>query len=402
MPSNRTFQMRYLQFRVFRGFKAPRPSSVARYGDRTHSNVFRGVQICVVLVTALLTTEVQAFPVRCRDMAAGTTPTTCVAWTDHLQFDTSSRSFVSDLESQIGIRPAVDFGTQVFPLTQRTVSDIAEFFDHDAPCSNLNRVADQCLTCRVEQVRGYGCLMPGHPSQEPPGTSGANRLDSGAGAPNARTTVIQHPAVEEKWFGVRRVRSDQHTLDAEIATNDTAFGLWVWNLDFVSQAEEPLFPDAFDLGVFPSAFWQWTRISDSQEFAPKGDAFLGAIEVPLPHRRDGSTGKLRKPPTLVRLGGLVGGADGFAEGAGKLRRQPHFSEVGIVGFCQPIRVQFLSLEGNRRKPVRGFEPDGEQSVSFCAAGNFDLDRANCFHYIADYYQGKTMSTLKGGVSTHKF
>jgi putative transposase len=244
----------------------------------------------------------------------------------------------------------------------------------------------------MQEMPRYSSLMPGHPSQESPGTSGANGLNSSAGAPDARTTVIQHPAVEEKCFGVCRVCSDQHPLDAKIATDDTPFGLGFWNLDLVSQAEEPLFPDALSLGVFPCAFWQWTRIADSQELTPKGDAFLGAVEVPLPHHRNHGAGELSQSPSLVRSSGLVGGADGFAEGAGKLGGQPHFSEIGIVGFCQPIRVQFLSLEGNRRKPVRGFEPDGKQSVSFCAAGNFDLDRANCFHYIADYYQGKTMST----------
>jgi len=325
-------------------------------------------------------------------MAAGTTPTACVAGADGLQFDSDSSSLIGDLESHIGIRPAVNFGTEVFPLAQRTVSNVLQVLDHDAPCSNLNRVADQCLTCRVEQVRGYGSLMPGHPSQEPPGTSGANRLDSGAGAPDTRTTVIQHPAVEEKWFGVCRVGSDQHSLDAEITADNAALGLRFGNLDFVSQAEKPLVAYTLDLGVFPVALWQWAGIHDGQKFPPKCDAFFGAIEIPLPYRRDNGTGKLRKPPTLVRLGGLVGGADGFAEGAGKLGRQPHLSEVGVVSFCQSIRVQLLGLEGNIGKPVCSFQPNSKQSVSFCAAGNLELDCADCFHYIEGYYKEKTMST----------
>ena len=144
----------------------------------------------------------------------------------------------------------------------------------------------------------------------------------------------------------RLYRSDKHPLDPHIDADDTTFGLRFWNLDFVSQAEEPLFPDAFDLGVFPCAFRQRSGICDGQEFPPKRDAFFGAVEIPLPHRRDNGTGKLRKPPTLVRLGGLVGGADGFADRAGQLRRQPHLPEVGVVGFCQSIRVSLLSLEGN--------------------------------------------------------
>lgn len=137
--------MRYLQFRVFTGFNAPRLHSVARYGDRPCPNVLRGLSVCIVLVAALLAAEVQALPVRCRDMAAGTTPTACVARTDRLQFDSDSSSFVCDLESHIGIRPTVNFGTEVFPLAQRTVSKVREFLHDDASCANFNRVADQCL-----------------------------------------------------------------------------------------------------------------------------------------------------------------------------------------------------------------------------------------------------------------
>jgi putative transposase len=244
----------------------------------------------------------------------------------------------------------------------------------------------------MQEMPRYSSLMPGHPLQESPGTSGANGLNSGAGAPDARTAVIQHPAVEEKWFGVCRVGSNKHPLDAHVHPNDTALGLGFWNLNFVSQTEKPLFTYAFDFGVFPSAFRQWTGVSYGQRLPPKGDAFLGSVEVPLPHHGNHGAGELSQSPTLVRLGGLVGGADGFAEGTGKLGRQPHLPEVGVVGFCQPIRVQFLSLEGNRRKPVRGFEPDDKQSVSFCAAGNLELDCANCFHYIEDYSREKTMST----------
>ena len=373
---------------AFGCFNATRLRSVARYGDRPCPNILRGLTVGIVFVTALLATEVQAFPVRCRDMAAGTTPTACVTRTNRLQFDTNSSSLVDDLESHIGIRPAVDFGTQVFPLTQRTVSYIAEFFDHDAPCSNLNRVADQCLTCRVEQVRGYGSLMPGHPFQEPPGTSGANRLDSGAGVPDARTTVIQHPAVEEKWFGISRIGGDKHPLYSHVNTDDTAFGLWGWNLNFVSQTEKPLFPDAFDPGVFPCAFRQWAGISNGQKFTPKRDSFFGAIEVPLPHHRNHGAGELSQSPSLVRSGGLVGSTDSFAEGAGQLRGQSHLPDVGVVSFRQSVRVQFLGLEGNIGKPICSFQPNSKQSIGFRAAGNFNFDCADCFHYIKDYHQEK--------------
>jgi len=391
--------MRNARFRVnidrpdaFSGFNARRLRSVARYGDRPRPDVLRGLAVCVVLVAALLTTEAQAFPVRCRDMAAGTTPTACVARTDRFQFNSNGGCLVCDLESHIGVRPSVNLGTQVLPFAQRTVSYILQVFDHDLSCSDFNRVADQCLTCCVEQVRCYGSLVPGHPFQESPSTSGANRLNSSAGAPDTRTTVIQHPAVEEKWFGVCRVGSDQHSLDAEITADNAALGLWLGDLDFVSQAEKPLPADALDLGVFPCAFRQWAGISNGQKFTPKRDAFLGAIEVPLPHHRDHGAGELSQSPSLVRSGGLVGSADCFAERAGQLRRQPHLPEVGVVGFCQSIRVQFLGLEDNVGKPVRRLQPNSKQPVSFCAAGNFELDCADCFHYIEYYYQEKTMST----------
>jgi putative transposase len=325
-------------------------------------------------------------------MAAGTTPTACVARTDRFQFNSNGGCLVCDLESHIGVRPSVNLGTQVLPFAQRIVSYILQVFDHDLSCSDFNRVADQCLGGDMQEMPRYSSLMPGHPSQESPGTSGANGLNSSAGAPDTRTTVIQHPAVEEKWFGIGRVCGNQHSLDAHIDANNAAFGLGFRYLDFVSQAQEPLLPDTLDLGVFPCASWQWTRIGDSQKLTPKCDAFIGAVEIPLPHRRDNGTGKLRKPPTLVRLGGLVGGADGFAEGAGKLGRQPHLSEVGVVSFCQSVRVQFLGLEGYIGKPVCGFQPSSKQPVGFCAVGNLELDCADCFHYIGDYYQEKTMST----------
>lgn len=391
--------MRNARFRVnidrpelSRGFNAPRPCRVARDRDRPRSNVLRCLTVCVVLVAALLTTEVQAFSVRCRDMAAGTTPTACVARTDRFQFNSNGGCLVCDLESHIGVRPSVNLGTQVLPFAQRTVSYILQVFDHDLSCSNFNRVADQCLTCCVEQVRCYGSLMPGHPFQESPGTSGANRLNSSAGAPDTRTTVIQHPAVEEKWFGVCRVSSDQHSLDAEITAYNAALRLRFGNLDFVSQAEKPLVAYTLDLGVFPRTFRQWARIGNSEKLTPKCDAFIGAVKIPLPHRRDNSAGKLGQLPTLVRFGGLVGSADCFTKRAGQLRWQAHLPQVGVVGFCQPVRVQFLGLEGYIGKPVCGFQPSSKQPVGFCAAGNLELDCADCFHYIGDYYQEKTMST----------
>lgn len=325
-------------------------------------------------------------------MAAGTTPTACVARTDRFQLNSNGSSLVCDLESHIGIRPAVDFGAEVFPLTQRTVSNVLQVFDHDFSCPDFNRVADQCLGAHMREMGGYGSLIPRHPAKQATGGLGANRLDGSAGAPDTRTTVIQHPAVEEKGFGVRRVGGDQHSLDAEITADNAAFGLWLWNLNLVSQAQKPLRANSLDLGVFPRAFGQWSGVGYSQKLAPKCDAFLGAVEVPLPDCGNHSAGEFSQPPTLVRLSGFVSSTDRLAERAGQLRRQTHFPEVGVVGFCQSVRVQLLSLEDNTGKPVRCLQPNSKQSVSFRAAGNLELDCADRFHYIEDYYKEKTMST----------
>lgn len=63
MPSNRTFQMRDRQFRVFAGFNAPRLRSVARYGGKPCPNIFRRGLVCITFIAALLTAEMQALPV---------------------------------------------------------------------------------------------------------------------------------------------------------------------------------------------------------------------------------------------------------------------------------------------------------------------------------------------------
>ena len=391
--------MRNARFRVnidrpvaFGSFKASRLRSVARNGDRPRSNVFRGLTVCIVLVATLLAAEVQSFPVRCRDMAAGATSAACVTRTDRLQFDAGGRRLVSDFESHISVGPPVNFGAEIPPLLERTVPNVAQVLDHDAPCSDFNRVTDQCLGGDMQEISRYGSLMPGHPFQEPTGTSGANGLNSSAGTPYARTTVIQHPAAEEKCFSICRVGGDEHSFYAHIYAHYAAFGFWVWNLDFVRQAEEPLFPNAFNLGVFPRSIRQWAGVGHGQKFAPERDPLFGAVEVSLPDHRNHRTGELSQSPTLIRFGGFVGSADCFAKRAGQLGRQPHLPEVGVVGFCQSIRVQPLSLEGNIGKPVRCFPPNSKQAASFCAAGNFELDCADCFHYIEYYYQEKPMST----------
>jgi len=391
MPSNRTFQSRYWQFRVFGRFKATRLRSVARYGDRPRSNIFRGLAVGIVLMAAPLTTEVQAFPVGCRDMTAGTTPTACVAGTDRFQFNADSRSLVCNLESHIGVWPSVNFGSEIPPLAQRTVSNVREFFYHDLSCPDLNRVADQCLRGGVQEHSGYGSLVPGHPSQEPPGISGANRLDSRTSASDARTTVIQFTPVVEKWFSVCRVGSDKHSLYSHIDSDNTALGPRLWNLNLAGEDQIPLLAHTFEPGILPSSIGHGARVGNGKDLSPKCNSFIGAVEIPLPDNRHHGASELGQAPFLVSLGRLVGSTHSLAQRTSQLRRKAHLAEVGVVGFCESVRVQFLSFEGNFRKPVRGLQPNDEESVSFCAAGNFEFDYADCFHYIEYYYQEKTMS-----------
>ena len=325
-------------------------------------------------------------------MTAGTTPTACVAGADRFQFNADSSSLVCNLESHIGVWPSVNFGSEVFPFLEQTVSNIAQVFYHDLPRFDFNGVANQCLTCLVEQVRGYGSLVPGHPSQEPPGIFGANRLDSRTSASDARTTVIQFTPVVEKWFGGCRVGSDKHSLYSHINSDNTALGPRLWNLNLTGEDQIPLLAHTFELGILPTSIGHGTRVGNGKNLSPKCNSFIGAVEIPLPDNRHHGASELGQAPSLVSLGRLVGSTHSLAQRTSQLRRKAHLTEVGVVGFCESVRVQLLSFEGNFRQPVRGLQPNDEESISFCAAGNFELDCADCFHYIEYYRKEKTMST----------
>ena len=360
--------------------------------DRPRSNIFRGMAVSIFLMAALLASEAQSFPVGGRDMAAGMTPTACVFRANRFQFNSYRRGLVFDLESGIGIRPSVEFGSQVFPLTQRTVSDVREFFHDYAPCADFNRVFDQCLRCDMQEVPRYGCLVAAHAPEKAVSGTSANGLDSSASAPDASAAVIQHPAVEEKGFGISRVGGNQHPFDAHIDAHKAPCGFKFWNLNLMSQTQKPLFAYSFDLGVLARAFRKRSGIRYGQKFAPKRKAFLGAIEVSLPHYRQYGASELCPPPTLVRLAGFVSRTNNLAERAGQLRRQAHIPEIGIVRPRQSVRIQFLGFESDSRKPVGSFPPNSKQSVSLCAARNFDLNCAHCFHCIRYHSLSKTMST----------
>lgn len=304
---------------ALRRFKATRLQGVARYGDRPCPNILRSLTVGIILVAALLATEVQTFPVGCRDISAGAAPTTCVTGADLFQSNSYSSSFVCDFVSHVSIRPSVNLRTKVLPLTQRTVSNILQVFYHDSPSSNFNRVSDQILTCHMKQVIRYGSLAPGHPFQESSGTSGSNRLDSGTGAPDTRATVIQCATVEEKRFSVSRVGGDKHPLNSHVNTNNAPNRFRLLNLNLVSQVQIPIISDALNLGVFPRTLWERARIIDCQNIPPKRNSLPCAIKVSAPHHGNCLAREFSQPPSLICLRRFVCCADIFTDRARQLR-----------------------------------------------------------------------------------
>jgi len=314
-------------------------------------------------------------------MPAGTAPTARIAWADGFHLNSNGLCLVCDLKSHIGVGPAMDFGTEVFAFAQRHVSDVAEVFDHDASCSDLNRVTNQCFGCDMQKVSRYGSLVSGHPAKQASGRLGANGLDGSTSATDAGTSVVQLTTVEEKRLCVIRVGGYEHSLYAHVHSDKAAFGFGFWYFCLVSENQIPLFADSLDLRVLPSSIWKGTRIVNGKQVAPQRYPLLGAIEVTLPYYRHDRLREPRQSPSLVGLGGFVGSTDGFAQRTCKLRRQPHLSEIGVVRLGEPIRVQFISFESDLREPVRGFDPSQKKCVGFCTAGYLKFNCSDSFHWF---------------------
>lgn len=368
------------RFRAFGGLNAPRLRRVMLDGDRPKANVFARLSVCILLVAAFPAMETQAFPVGCRDVAAGTTPTTCVSWADNFRFNSNRCRLVLDFESSIGVRPTMDFRLEVFTLSQRTVSQIRQVFKDYFPCVICHSIFDQGFGSTVQKHVGYGSLIPGHPLQEPTGTSGANRLNRTAGTSDATATVIEPSALEEERLGVGRVCCNQHPFDAHVNTDYAALLFEFRNLNFVAENQEPLLSCTLEFGILPSTVRKGSSVVDGEKFAPKSEALLCSVEITLPNDRKHSLLEHSKFPPLVGLGCFVGGTHGLAKRASQLRRNPHLSESGVVGLSQPVRVQFFGLEGNPGKPISGFEPTEKDGISLLASGHFQLDCSYCFHY----------------------
>lgn len=292
---------------------APRLPSVARYGDRPCSNVLRGLTVGIILVAALLTAEVQTFAVGCRDMPAGIAASACVAGTDLFHLNTHCCCFVADLKLHISIRPAMDFGTEVFPFAQRTVSNVLQVLNHDASCSDINRVADQCFRSDMQEMPCYGSLVSSQSSKKTSRGLGANRLNICASSADTRTAVIQFTSVEEKCFGVSRVGSDEHPFNTHVHPNKATFGFRLRDFYFVGEEQIPLFAYAFKLGVFPADGRKSTAVLDGKKLTPKSDTLLSPVKISFPYDWHYCSRKLSQSPAIFSLGCFIGCTNGFTE-----------------------------------------------------------------------------------------
>lgn len=283
---------------------APRSVNAVRGQNRPHTDVFGSYAVGVVLVVALLAAEVQAFPVRRRDITTPGTASAGVSGIDHLNPDARRSGLIRHKELSLCVRPAVDFGAEVLPLPERRVSYVAQVFQADRPCIVRNSIGHQFLACYMEQGYRYGSLVAAHASEKTPRAFGANGLDGRAFAANAGTAVIQHPSLEKECSVVRRVGSNHQALDTEVAANNATRGLGFRDLDFVSQAQIPNLPDAFQLGILPPGLRD-VGVVKRDGFAEDGYALPCAQEIPFKGKRNRRAFVDTQRPTLHGFLGLV-------------------------------------------------------------------------------------------------
>jgi hypothetical protein len=291
----------------------------------------------------------------------------------------------------------VDFGSEVFPFFERGVSHVAQIFADDSLRPNFNRVADQCLGGDMQEVPRYGCLIPRHPAEQASGRFGANGLDSGAGAPDAQTTVIQLPAFEEKCLLIVRIGSGQEALYAKVHAHNATCSLWFWDLDLVRENQIPLVAHTFDLGILPAG----VRNPGANQFnwLPEYcDAFLVSREVtPVGdwHRRLFVD---RQLPAIIGFGRFVSSSYLSKQRAGQLGWEFELlSNNTIELIVQLPGVQFLTAENNRRDPVQGRKVVCARSIIMRdVSGKLDFNCPYGFQYNPTLEVFQNMSTIKGG------
>jgi len=395
------------QFRALRGLKTPRRSSDLRSHDRPKADIHRSVSVAIVLVAALLTTEVQALSIRCRDVAAGTTAPRRVFGVDQLESNSDRSGLISQEKLSLSIRPTVDFRAEVFSLAQRSVSNVRQVLNDDVPCCVCDGVSDQFFTCPVEQGHRYGSFVTAHTPEKATRATSANGLNECAFAPDAGTAMVFHPAFEKECFGVGRVCGDHQPLDAKVHTDDTAFGFEFWNLNLMCETQIPDLANPFDFGILPSVNWNgW--VLQCGELAKNRDALLVAEQVAFVGQWNRRAFVDAQIPFSESLQGFVAGGDLSEKRAGQLRREFELSADGrVVGAGQPIRVEFLRLEHLLGYPTGGSKVVDGKRVEMLGLTDFDLDCSDSFQYNSQYRKLLSMSTpktttgtaaLKGGVS----
>ena len=381
------------RFRAFRGLKAPRRSADLRRHDRPQANIHARIAVGIVLVAALLTNEAQAFPVGCRDMTTGRATPGCVLGIDQLETYPGRSGFVGQKELSLSIRPAVDFRPEVFPFTQRRVSDVAEVFADDVPGIVGDGVGNQLFTCPVEQGHRYGCFVATHASEETMGGPSANGLDCAAFAADAGTAMVFHPALEKECTVIGRVGGDHQPFNSEVHADNTAGCFEFRNLNFVAKQQIPAFADSLNFGVLPAGFWN-RRMMQNNWFSEDCDAFFIPTEISAVSQLHGWLFVDNQVPSLERFQGFITGGDLTEKRTSELRWKVEFLTDGrIVSTMEPVRIEFLGFENLLRNPTCGSKIPDSYRVEFLRFTNFYLDRTNCFQYILNLNKLLIMSTL---------
>lgn len=378
--------------KAFRGFKTPRIHRVVLNGYRPCTDIFRSVLVGVLCMSTFFTTETQALSVSGRYISASVASSTCIPGANGFCYDSDGSGFVRNFEPHISVGPSVDFRTQIFAFTQRTVPNIFQVLYNNAPCANVYRVFDQCFRSDMQDMPCYGSFMATHAPKKAARSLGAYRLNGCAGSTDARSLMVKHSSFVEKRDVVYGVGSDEHSLNAHIHANNASLFFGFRNFNFMGKDDVP-FPFYFlKFRILPRIISNFSGIDNSEKFPPKSNSFFGLIEVPLPHNREYWIFEDSQFPSLIGLGRFVGSANSFTSRTSELGRKAHFPKVGVVGLSQSVGVQFLRFENNFRQPINGFQPNSDKIVGFCASSNFKLDCSYCFHYNRKYHQRKTMST----------
>jgi len=382
MSSNRTFQMRYWQFRAFEGLNVPRGGSAVRSYHRPQANILTGLTVGIIFLTALLTAEVQALPIGRRDESTFRATPACVSWVNHFHSDANRSGLVGHKELPLCIRPAVDFGAQVFPFAQRTVSYVPQVFQADRPCIIRDSVGHQFFARSMEQGYRYGSFVAAHASKETPSTTSANGLNGRAFAANTGTAMVFHPSLEKECAVVRGIGSDHQTLDSKIHADDAAFGFRFYDLDFVREAQIPHLSNPLHLGILPAGR-RYVRMLQDDWLAENSHALLVSSEVPLVRQRYRGPLVDAQIPFAESLQRLVAGGHLAEQGACQLRGDAELlTNDGVEGAGESVRVHLLRLKNLLRHPASSREVANGNLIEMLRFANFALDCPYRFQYLS--------------------